>query len=331
MRMPVPRPSGVVNWESSDLAIAALGYEARSSHLASRGLLSGRRRHALGFDSHHVLSYEANLELFKEAGFEITLAGDNEFRTVIEHVVAQTVGEHDEGPLLVEVDISSFSRSRLAHIFEVLQSVEGDFVVDVVFRYSLALFDPPPSEPIPNRHVGPVTPHFAGWTSDPEAGVTTILGLGYEPERAIGAVEQVQGGESWLFLPVSPIEEYEAEVKQTNHIILEAAGERHVMPYLVLDPFHTFVALESLANRSLRTGGGIIFPFGPKIFCLVALAVGGVHRDIAVWRVSPGDLQPPQERKASDLATQFRIAFQPDEKHAEEVTGDEVRATSNVD
>ena len=61
--------------------------------------------------------------------------------------------------------------------------------VDISFLYALGKFSPPPSAQSLNAHVGPVLPAFAGWSMEPDTPPVAIIGLGYEEDRALGAVE----------------------------------------------------------------------------------------------------------------------------------------------
>ena len=104
------------------------------------------------------------------------------------------------------------SRYRIAFILDILRSLGPDVSVSVDFLYAIAQFTSPPAPLLANTHVGPVTPSFAEWTTEPELPVSAIVGLGYEPDKALGAVEHLQASEIWLFEPLSHIPEYTGSV-----------------------------------------------------------------------------------------------------------------------
>jgi hypothetical protein len=95
----------------------------------------------------------------------------------------------------------SLTRSRLAAVLDNLRSPILSRAFSVDFFYTLAQYDPPPQEVALNSHVGPVTPAFAGWTNNPDRGLAAIVGLGYEEDKALGAVEHVQAVEIWTYAP----------------------------------------------------------------------------------------------------------------------------------
>src|SRR5947207_11718086 len=86
----------------------------------------------------------------------------------------------------------------------------------VDFLYSLASFsEPPKSQPV-NTHVGPISPPFAGWWTEPDRPTAAVVGLGYEEDKALGAVEHLQPGEVWVFTPQSVVAAYSPALDFAN-------------------------------------------------------------------------------------------------------------------
>jgi hypothetical protein len=289
-----------------DLAIATLGYESRSSYLARRLSPRADLRVAAGFEDRHVLNYQGNRDWYIKSGYTVKDVDDAKYRSWCEEVVSQANPKRG-GTARIWVDISSTSRLRLAVMLEVMRSIGFPIVVD--FFYAVAKFTRPNSSFAPNSHVGPVTKMFAGW-SDPSRQAVAIVGLGYEQNKALGAVEHIQATDVWTFIPHSEVHEYVDALIEANSILLERIPNRRQVEYIVERPFDCFVVLESLVNRIAETEVPVLFPFGPKIFSLCALLVGCVHGTrVAVWRVSSERYEDAVDREASGSFCAMRVAF----------------------
>lgn len=205
------------------------------------------------------------------------------------------------------VDLSSTTRYRLAVILDAL--LKGGLAVSVDFVYRLAEFTPPSRYSGPNVHVGPVSDSFAGWSTEPDKPPVAIVGLGYEENRALGALEHIQASEAWLFRPKSLIAEYDAALAQANRSLLENSPRERLFEYRVENPFDCFVVLELLIGRLRQSASPLVFPFGPKIFALCSLLVGALYDDVAVWRVSGGPLEKAVDRLPALLTCGLRAEF----------------------
>jgi hypothetical protein len=139
--------------------------------------------------------------------------------------------------------------------------------------------------------------------------MSAVVGLGYEQDKALGAVEHLQPGEVWVFAPHSAVEEYSVALKKANQVLLDTVPSSHRLVYEVGQPFDCFVTLESLVDRLAEEANVILLPFGPKLFALCSLLVAWLHSDVAVWRVSAGKGEMPQDRRASGYVYGLRVEF----------------------
>jgi hypothetical protein len=280
------------------MVIAALGYERRARYAAECLSKDALFRRASGFTQRQVLSFEENRAWFRANGFAVALHDTDE---AFAEWMASRVKEltQIERPTIC-VDISSFTSSRLALIVDAFRR-SGRDGLEVDFVYSIARPDVKELSDVPNVHVGPVIPAFAGWWSEPEHGVAALVGLGLEENKAIGAIEHIQASDVWVFLPSSLDEAYDAAVKEANKIVLDFLPPFRRIGYRVERPFDTFVAVESLVARCRQSFNVVAFPFGPKILGLVFLLVASIYQDIAVWRVSSGQSEAPVEKVPSGV------------------------------
>ncbi len=295
-----------------DLFVAAVGFETRSRGVAELLRPVARRRVACAFPDRKVLSHEANRDWYLANGFIVEERSDEKFR---EWFDARLEELKDGDPILsayrVAIDISSLSKLRLAAMVDSLRRWNGGNSLIVDFMYSVAEFSAPLDAEVSNAHVGPVLKSFAGWSLEPNQPTIAIVGIGYEENKALGAVEHLQVSQVWIFAPISEIPEYEPRLELANSILLELYVSReNRIDYRVEQPFDCFVALESLTERCLRSSRVVLLPFGPKIFALCALLVACLHSNAAVWRVSAGEAEPAIDRIPSKffcgLTAEFR-------------------------
>jgi hypothetical protein len=279
------------------LLVAALGYEQRARCVSEVFSPRCNLKVAFGFDQQQCLSFEENRKWFATNNFTTIVTTNKDFSPALRSFLLEKVSSIRHIRLLV--DISSQSRYRIATLLTELLSLPIDVVIHVDFAYSLSAFVDAPTQAFPNSHVGPVSEHFCGWWGEPERPSCAVVGLGYEQDRALGAVEHMEASETWAFLPESEIPEYRQALRDANSTLLESLPEKRLVTYRVQQPFDTFVNLESLIYGLSRTKNPILLPMGPKIFALISLMVGILHRETAVWRVSASVQENPVDRKAT--------------------------------
>jgi hypothetical protein len=301
-------------WKSVqyDLFLAALGYEERARYVAGLVGTVSKSRIAIGFSEQREHAYEANFKWFEDNEFEIAIIDDDGFREKVGDSFRKAALQREAETLRVLIDISSLSRFRLATIVDLLLTEIINISVSVTFVYSLATYNPPSITRVSNSHVGPVLrSNFAGWWVEPDRGITAIVGLGYEPDKALGAVEHLQAADIWTFTPKSSIARYSKALGTANGSLLASVPISHQVTYSVQSPFNLFVTLESLVYGVMQQQNPVLLPFGPKLFALCCLLVASVHTSVAVWRVSAQALEPAINRKASGHVYGLLVSFGP--------------------
>jgi hypothetical protein len=281
-----------------DVLVGAVGYEHRSRHVPLTWAEGSRIRLASAFDTHKTLSYADNWAALAGRGFDIEEHAEGDIRYWLYKRLCD-IETRPDTPLRLAIDVSSFSRSRLAEL--VLAAAEIATMRDVAidFGYAPATFMPPAEADTIIEVLGPVAPEFAGWTDEPETPTTCIIGLGYEPERAVGALEYLEPVGAWAFTPTGVDRRYDRSLKKANETVWDANPRPVRIVYGVDQPLWTFVQLESLVFGLKRRTRPVLVPFGPKIFAAMCLlAALSHHPETAVWRVSGGQSEKPVDRKA---------------------------------
>jgi hypothetical protein len=293
-----------------DLSVFALGFESRAVHLLDMVQARSKRILALGFDHGQELAYASNRQAFERINAVIAdFLSDQEFEKVLlSNVSALPRDTHQT----VFVDISCFSRFRLAAVVHTIFSVAATFRAGLTidFAYSVARFDTPIATRQANTIVGPAHYAFAGWSQGGYSSTAAVLGLGYEQDQALGAVEYLQAGEVWAFAPNSPVLEYKPEVERANDLLLSELPPSRVLQYEVCAPKSVIAVLESVVRGLSDSHSVVMVPFGPKIFVLCSLIVAALRDDLAVWRVSQGSTIKAHDRVASEVTVGLRMSFQ---------------------
>lgn len=308
MSRAIPTPLDIAGLPTNyEFFLAALGFERRARHIAETIQPQARRLIALGFQDRHELNYAENSKWFTEHQYEVSdIASDAEFVESLKSILTNTSKEID---VIGCVDISSLTRSRMAAIVELCCTGHVRDGASIDFLYSLGAYSPPPDEVAPNTLFSPISPFFAGWTTNANKPPVAIVGLGYEEGKALGATEYIQADEAWAFIPESPIDAYSPAVLDANATLLQFLPPRQQIVYRADDPVGCYLSLESLLYGVVPFGRPVILPFGPKIFSLVALLACTKYSEASVWRVSAQQNEVPIDRLPSDHVIGVRVTF----------------------
>ncbi len=287
-----------------DLFVTCLGYEQRASHIARQNTVRAAAKIALGFDYNKVFSYESNRKWYLQNGFLVEECGDSDFQEIflgaIVHVPHETV----------LIDVSSFSRYRIATIISVLRNLSVSSAVDITFVYSVAHYSPPPHGDEPVLDTSPIRNEFAGWPADPGESLACVVGLGYEEGKAIGAIEFLEAGKVWLFRPIGWDSRFIRAVNRKNKDLYLQVPSANIIDYDLAHPYSLFLRLNSLVRGIINEGRVALLPFGPKMFAVVALIVTMLNEPhISVWRVTSKQFERPVNRRAAGEICGIRICL----------------------
>lgn len=309
-----------------DCFIAGLGYETRSRFVAERNMFHANSKVALGFDHQQVFAYEDNLALYKNALYDIVETNDASFEGVVTERLLTLAAVHK--PLTVAVDISSLNRFRIAAVIASLATVAEQFALSVHFLYAPAF----PSTNIiggPVAHTGAVHPRYAGWSSSPESPVAAIVGLGYEREKAIGAIEYIEPSKVIAFRTAPDRYGYYPLVTRANELLLRVyrSEDFALETYSVNRPFELYGTLDSAVFDLLGTYRPALLPLGPKLFALCCtLLAEAYYPEVAVWRSTSGILEPPVDRVPVGHILGLSVYMAPAERAVGQVQTDVKRA-----
>lgn len=182
------------------------------------------------------------------------------------------------------VDMSSCSRSTIATVLLVL-SAAIESRLQLTIAYALSEFDEPPNGELPSHISEPVVGDLAGWSDDLSKPPCAIIGLGFEPGRALGCIDYLEIPEVRLFMLLRNRCRFLAAVESANALLIEQARKENVLPYDVTEPSTTHQKLESLVRGLFPICRPVLIPLGPKFFC-GALDPFGVEIESAILCVA---------------------------------------------
>ncbi len=293
--------------------IYTIGYEARSRFVAS-ALRSNSSTPTLAcpVNRRRTLSFESNLAWAVAQGFTIVEQTESSlaagFRAITTHL-AECDRDRD-GRLRVVVDVSSMSRVRLASVLSAIARVCAFGPVTVRFLYAPVAFSEPPEDVAPVSIFEAVGPDFAAIEQEWDLPLTLLIGLGYEPDRALGAHEYLEPDETWIFLPTGTDHRFDDALIRTNSHILSLVDPVRQFAYSLAEPGEIWRLIYSITSGALNRSRVALVPFGPKLFTLASLLVAfSFPGRVSVLRVSAGEGEATEDHEASGSVVGFDVEF----------------------
>ncbi|KAB2824222.1 transcription elongation factor GreB [Aliivibrio finisterrensis] len=240
----------------------------------------------------------------------ISFIGEAEFQSIqvfsfdddIVEVLRQT--SKSDGSTKIAIDISLIDRKSLAELFSIVARMAMVYSYEIRIIYTLAEYSPPSGEAHPNNDVKPVSNFFSGWSNRPGMPILSVVGLGYERDKAVGAVEFLESSEAFLYIPQSKEDKYYTDVIRENSRLMGAYPESNRFSYELESPTETIYSLDSVISANKNKYKIVLLPFGPKIFYALSLLSSIAHPEVSVWYVSGEneDSDSSQDRDVSDIS-----------------------------
>lgn len=282
-----------------DLAIAACGYERRSSYVVRQGLRA-RSQLALEISRSGVHSFAFNVDEFKTRGWDLAS---------LDEALAQVRTLAKGGT--VAIDISSLSRELIAHL--VLAVADASCVELVDFIYAPADF-PASIRAAGDASVtltaGPLLPSLSGSLRASSLPIGLILGIGVEKYRAAGLIELLEPSRVWQYVAQGGDPRFDALLDEMRGS-LGTASRATTIGYPIQSLRGTYARISSLLFSQTREFRMIVAPSGPKIFALAcilaALDCESRYRP-AVWRVGAPRYGPTYDVEEAGPVTVGRLS-----------------------
>ncbi len=278
--------------EKYDLLVFAVGYEKRSRFIAEKFATKSKLVVGFQFPEGHILSFEDNKKFLSNVDGVLMEANET-----LEAILVKN-GEADFYGKKVCLDVSSLNRGAMAAILSELLESEFFSGCSISVLYAVAKFTEPPKEEADFLDFGPLV-GFSGWTSSPEKPTALVMGLGYEADHAVGALEYLDPSAAFAFFPIGEDSQFEQAVKNANRTLFEVLAQDRMVQYPVLSPYQTFWQMRSLILTLSSVSRVVLVPMGPKIFCSLCLVCQkAIGDEISVWRASGHTLSAAKDAVA---------------------------------
>ena len=297
--------------DNIDLFIASSGYEMRSSTLADK--VSKKMIHTtkvcLSFINYKDnKNRKHNDTIFEKLGFQF-LFSDGDSSTEIEFFLKKYLDAFNEKKesINILVDYSVMTRIWYGSILKLLYNCDS-VSIRVYFSYSFSEFEPPSKTIVRNIHVSPI----GGYSTllFPDRPTALVLGLGYEPEKALGLSEYFDAETFLFYNDNSSDSRFTNLVESSNWPLISTTPSDNIFRYPIkmLDSTESILYdLCSSLNSKYRV---IIAPCGPKPFSLISFIVSLRIPGVDVWRISPGNNIKILDRKSSGLFSIYGVFFE---------------------
>lgn len=307
-----------------DHCLFAAGYEERATSVARSSDLGDAQWTVWAFSEHRSAGHRrVNDKYFTSKGAATTtIPGDDTDAADSAASTFLNAAVKSGGRILV--DVSSMTRCWYGAVIRALQQVESTHDVEITFAYQPGAYRPPPSQRVINAIVGPVR-GFSGFAL-PDAPSTLLLGLGYEPGRAMGVHAEIDPTRTICFYANPGTDpRFVEDVFRANQDLKKAAPLFPWTGYPLQDPFYTFHLVDSSCNALRRDGNVVLTNNGPKIFGLICFLVATRYPETSVWRISSGYKGTPIDRAPAGppagLTTTWTSGTMPEGKPAhDEIT-----------
>lgn len=288
-----------------ELAICGLGFESRAIAAYLSAASKVNRLCVLGYNENtEFFSYQSNKCIYLKATSEVFEIGDSE----VERIVKEKIYNEKIGvPINVMLDITVMSRHRLATVISLLvDALPKASTITIV--YSLSVFIKAPEGTTPVKKVCEIANGFAGVLGDLSLPTTVILGLGYEKGKALGVSNYLDSWRDYIFIPTSPINEFEHLVRMNNCDLISSIPAEQIFTYDVTSPYSTYLDLKSLILNLEEFSRPLLIPLGPKILSALCVILGKeLAPRLPVWRVSSEYLEEPVDRPPSGVEIKFTL------------------------
>ena len=296
---------------SYEYLIAACGYEGRSISVA-RMLEDRVANHVVHeYGNKNLFSYDKNRRFFRyvSADFVDLFSVDWQERLV----------SPDGGPRpRIAIDISCMDRDLIAHLVAEFSRWEIGTIFSVDYFYTPGRYAPGLLGSAGTITVNRPARGLEGWPTYPDRPLACIVGLGYEGELALAAVESLEPSGLYAYSPRGVDQQYDLVVEANNSDFLKSMAEP-CSYYDVKEPLTLYRSLSNLVRTLSVHSRLVLVPLGPKIFALIcALVASDNPEHVSMWRVSSGEDRIPEERLEAGVPMGIRLTRRssgPQESH----------------
>jgi hypothetical protein len=308
-----------------DMLIYLVGYEQRSGYIAGNDKMEVGSRIGLVLRTHQKCWFDRNYSAAQNRNDRLIEIDDGE--ETLFKALGETIGDlrfRRETPsrIKVGIDVSSMARELMSCLFRYLfENMDADNL-HLIILYATAKYQEPPADAGPYVEFRPIQ-GLEGWTKHPERPLSSVLGLGYEADQAIGTVEYLDPSGIWAFIPNGEDARFRRDLNRANNALWPILEVSHRLEYRISNPYHLYTELRGLVETLAQRSRVILVPGGPKIFSALSLLVKlEVGDEVSVWRASTHGFREIRDVEPSGAITRFDYPKQRRVWDADQITGD---------
>ena len=309
-----------------DVSIAAIGYEQRCRYVVGKHDITAKQAIGLEFGFLQEASYAENRAFFDARGWKIlSTQGPNAFEAITDAII----GNSSDGQLCrVFLDISAMSREMMANVALALNNAMDSTSIALCVAYAPSEFGLS-YQPAPIRLAAPVKRELAGWSSRPDRPLGVIMGLGCEPNLALGALQVLEPHKAWVYNPRGFDDRFNDALKSANEHVTDIFDVTE-FDYNISEPDLTRGRIEALLNSVEGSFRIICIPFGPKIYAWLVLltVIFQERREVGVWSFSSRDHAEPIDRPVLGEVVWYNVDLDANDQAKDAIDGS--RSSSSV-
>jgi hypothetical protein len=267
-----------------DVALFASGYESRCTALAQRlSRDNARVFDVLGFQENGLLpdGTARSNKCFRDLFAVEPAQFQNSLEARLQQHLKNINRKSGVGPISILVDYSSMSRSTYASVINFARLGSYANRIEIDFCYSIGKYGDSFEEELSQLSVDSITtlPGFEGLSATRGESIA-VLGLGFTPLAAFGALEKLQPTHTLAFFAdPGALEGYAEICMRANKSLLQSADFQMGLPLKSVETVYKRLA-ESLAPY-LKLRQITMIPMGPKPHVLAALLLSSKFRPMA--------------------------------------------------
>lgn len=259
-----------------DVLFYGLGFETRSTHLASK--LNARHNVALKLPFINIHHYKRNVR-FAETRKHLII------NDPLAYSISGSLQQYRaRGAIKVAFDVSSLNRAVMFdYLLQFAKYLQLEDELTVL--YSPAAYSPPDWKFPQLERFGPISDYFTSFNSDPSLPLSLMLGLGFEPGVSMGIISQLEPRLTYCLWGSGADVRFDRTVKKANFDFRFPGFPTKAVRYLLNDPRGSFDLMEGITYGLMRDFNVVVVPLGPKIFSVLAGLLAMKHfGKISVWR-----------------------------------------------
>lgn len=293
---------------SADILVYAAGYESRSRYVAEKIKATKKIAIILPRVNANIGVYQENVEyahMVSDAIIDHQDLTAEKIQSELSARLQEIKTDNLDVPLTIALDVSSLPRETMAQLIIGLDCFSAYKAFTLRLIYTFGEYKSPEGQDGIYTNFKPIT-KLEGWTLYPERPLSVILGLGYEPDQAVGVIEYFDPSGKWAFIPNGIDLRFRKDIQESNASLWPMLEKRNKLEYFIGEPNRLYYELRGLVDVLCKQSRVIIVSGGPKIFSAISILVCLEFKtEVSLWRASAHEHGVLSDTMPADNITVF--------------------------